>query len=62
MAFRISVLVSLLTLALAGHALGNKLHDAVKAGEEAVQIAKASPDKPSTTSLEKQIAEWKVGK
>jgi hypothetical protein len=43
-------------------AADGKLPDAVKAGEEAVQIAKASPDKPSTASLEKQIAEWKAGK
>ena len=34
----------------------------MKAGEEAVAIAKASPEKPSTESLEKQIAEWKAKK
>jgi hypothetical protein len=43
-------------------ALDGKTADAVKAGEEAVAIAKASPDKPSTEALEKQIAEWKAKK
>ena len=43
-------------------ALDGKSADAVKAGEEAVAIAKASPEKPSTESLEKQIAEWKAKK
>ncbi|HQR44400.1 MAG TPA: DUF2911 domain-containing protein [Thermoanaerobaculia bacterium] len=36
--------------------------EAIKAGEEAVAIAKASPDKPSTEALEKAIAEWKAKK
>jgi Protein of unknown function (DUF2911) len=43
-------------------ALDGKLPEAVKAGEDAVQLAKASPEKPSTESLEKLIAEWKSKK
>jgi len=43
-------------------AADGKLPDAVKTGEEAVQIAKASPDKPNAASLEKQILDWKAGK
>jgi Protein of unknown function (DUF2911) len=39
-----------------------KLPEAMKAGEDAVQFAKASPEKPSTESLEKLIAEWKAKK
>lgn len=43
-------------------ALDGKLPEAVKAGEDAIQLAKASPEKPSTESLEKLIAEWKSKK
>ena len=41
-------------------AQAGKTADAVKAGEEAVAMAKADPAKPSTEALEKLIAEWKA--
>ncbi len=37
-----------------------KLAEAVKAGEEAMTLAKTSPDKPSMTGFEKALAEWKA--
>lgn len=43
-------------------AADGKTAEAIKAGEEALAIAKASPDKPSTESLEKALAEWKAKK
>jgi tetratricopeptide (TPR) repeat protein len=39
-----------------------KLAEAVKAGEEAVALAKADPRKPDTAAFEKTIAEWKSKK
>ncbi len=36
--------------------------EAIKAGEEAVALAKASPDKPNTEAFEKSLAEWKAKK
>lgn len=39
-----------------------KTDEAVKAGEEAIAIAKASPDKPNVEALEKAVAEWKAKK
>ena len=36
--------------------------DAVKLGEEAVALAKASPDKPNMEAFEKALAEWKAKK
>ncbi len=41
-------------------AQAEKYADAVKAGEEAVKLAKAAPEKPSVESLEKAIADWKT--
>lgn len=43
-------------------AADGKTAEAIKAGEEAVALAKASPDKPNTEMLEKNIAEWKAKK
>ncbi len=40
-------------------AADGKTAEAVKTGEEALALAKASPDKPNTEALEKAIAEWK---
>ena len=37
-----------------------KLAEAVKAGEEAVALAKADPAKPNTAAFEKTLAEWKA--
>jgi hypothetical protein len=39
-----------------------KFPEADRAGEEAVQLAKASPDKPNLEAFEKSIAEWKTKK
>ena len=39
-----------------------KYAEAVKVGEEAVAMAKASPDKPNTEAFEKALAEWKAKK
>jgi hypothetical protein len=39
-----------------------KTAEAIKAGEEAIALAKASPDKPNVESLEKAVAEWKAKK
>ena len=39
-----------------------KYAEAVKVGEEAVAMAKASPDKPNTEAFEKALAEWKTKK
>ena len=36
-----------------------KFAEAVKAGEEAMTLAKASPDKPNMAGFEKALAEWK---
>ncbi|MCK6680782.1 MAG: hypothetical protein L6R30_00005, partial [Thermoanaerobaculia bacterium] len=36
-----------------------KWAEAVKTGEEAVKLAKASPEKPNIEALEKAITEWK---
>jgi hypothetical protein len=36
-----------------------KTAEAVAAGEDAIKLAKASPDKPNTTAFEKTVAEWK---
>ncbi len=35
-----------------------KTQDAIAAGRKAVELGKASPDKPDTAPLEKSIAEW----
>lgn len=37
-----------------------KLAEAVKAGEEALALAKADPAKPNTAAFEKTVAEWKA--
>ncbi len=39
-----------------------KFTDAVKAGEEAVQFGKTSPDRPNLEAFEKLIAEWRTKK
>jgi hypothetical protein len=36
--------------------------EAIKAGEEAVALGKASPDKPNMEAFEKALAEWKAKK
>jgi hypothetical protein len=38
----------------------SKLAEAVKAGEEALALAKADPAKPNVTAFEKTVAEWKA--
>lgn len=43
-------------------AADGKTAEAVRTGEEAVALAKASPDKPNTEALEKALAEWKAKK
>ncbi len=43
-------------------AADGKTAEAVKAGEEALALAKASPDKPNTEGFEKALAEWKAKK
>jgi hypothetical protein len=43
-------------------AADGKTAEAIKAAEEAIAIAKASPDKPNTEALEKALAEWKAKK
>jgi len=43
-------------------AADGKYADAVKMGEEAVALAKASPDKPNIEAFEKALAEWKAKK
>ena len=43
-------------------AADGKTAEAIKAGEEAIALAKASPDKPNVESLEKAVAEWKAKK
>ena len=37
-----------------------KWAEAVKAGEEALELAKAAPEKPNAAALEKSMAEWKA--
>ncbi|MFN7988379.1 MAG: DUF2911 domain-containing protein [Thermoanaerobaculia bacterium] len=37
-----------------------KLAEAVKAGDEAIALAKADPGKPNTAAFEKTVAEWKA--
>jgi hypothetical protein len=37
-----------------------KLAEAVKAGEEALALAKADPSKPNVTAFEKTVGEWKA--
>ncbi len=39
-----------------------KTAEAIKAGEEAVALGKASPDKPNLEAFEKALAEWKAKK
>ena len=39
-----------------------KTAEAVKTGEEALALAKASPDKPNMEAFEKALAEWKAKK
>lgn len=39
-----------------------KTAEAVKLGEEAVALAKVSPEKPNSTAFEKSLAEWKAKK
>lgn len=39
-----------------------KTAEAIKAGEEAVALGKASPDKPNMEAFEKALAEWKAKK
>ena len=36
-----------------------KKSEAIKAAETALEMARASKDKPDTSALEKQLAEWK---
>jgi hypothetical protein len=43
-------------------AADGKYAEAVKVGEEAVALAKASPDKPNVEAFEKSLAEWKAKK
>jgi hypothetical protein len=43
-------------------AADGKYAEAVKTGEEAVALAKASPDKPNIEAFEKVLAEWKAKK
>ncbi len=43
-------------------AADGKTAEAIKAGEEAVALGKASPDKPNMEAFEKTLAEWKVKK
>jgi len=43
-------------------AADGKTAEAIKAGEEAIALAKASPDKPNVESLEEAVAEWKAKK
>jgi len=43
-------------------AADGKYAEAVKVGEEAVALAKASPDKPNIEAFEKALAEWKAKK
>ena len=43
-------------------AADGKTAEAIKAGEEAIALAKASPDKPNTEPFEKTLAEWKAKK
>jgi hypothetical protein len=43
-------------------AADGKTAEAVKTGEEALVLAKASPDKPNTEGFEKALAEWKAKK
>jgi hypothetical protein len=43
-------------------AADGKYAEAVKTGEEAVALAKASPDKPNIEAFEKSLAEWKAKK
>lgn len=43
-------------------AADGKYADAVKVGEEAIALAKASPDKPNIEAFEKTLAEWKAKK
>lgn len=42
------------------HAEEGKLAEAVKAGEEALALAKADPAKPNVTAFEKAVGEWKA--
>jgi hypothetical protein len=42
------------------HAEEGKLAEAVKAGEEALALAKADPAKPNVTAFEKTVGEWKA--
>jgi hypothetical protein len=39
---------------------GGKLAEAVKAGDEALALAKADPAKPNTAAFEKTLGEWKA--
>jgi hypothetical protein len=41
-------------------AQAERFSDAVKTGEEAVKLAKASPEKPNMEAFEKSMAEWKA--
>jgi len=43
-------------------AADGKTAEAIKAGEEAVALGKASPDKPNMDAFEKLLAEWKAKK
>jgi hypothetical protein len=43
-------------------AADGKTSEAIKAGEEAVALGKASPDKPNMEAFEKTLAEWKAKK
>lgn len=43
-------------------AADGKTAEAIKAGEEAVALGKASPDKPNMEAFEKTLAEWKAKK
>lgn len=43
-------------------AADGKTAEAVKTGEEALALAKASPDKPNMEAFEKALAEWKAKK
>jgi hypothetical protein len=43
-------------------AADGKTAEAVKLGDEAVALAKASPDKPNIEAFEKALAEWKAKK
>ena len=38
----------------------DKVAEAVKVGEEALALAKAAPEKPNASTLEKSLAEWKA--